>query len=363
MSLRHSLFSIGSKIVGHTGADRWLRRFSGGRGVILMFHHVRPWRERDFAPNRPLEITPHHLERALVIARQLGFEIVPLGKVPDRLADGGSPPFVALTFDDAYRDNLEHAMPVLAKHGAPWTVFVTTDFAEGRGRLWWLELEQAVARLDRVAVEAGGKSVDLPARSAAQKTRAYGALYRILRSGPEGLLLDTVTSLNRTAGVDAGALAPALCLSWQELRELSRDPAVTIGAHSLTHSILAKRPSDVAAREIRESKAVVEDQLGVEVCHFAFPFGDETAAGPREFALARSAGFRTAVTTRRADLYPAHRHQCHALPRVQVNGLLQTEAALRTILSGAPGLFRRPQRSDPKLASEAKGPSAADTRH
>jgi hypothetical protein len=52
--------------------------------------------------------------------------------------------FVALTFDDGYRDNLEDAWPVLAKHEAPWTLFVTPGFADRSARLWWLELEEAI---------------------------------------------------------------------------------------------------------------------------------------------------------------------------------------------------------------------------
>src|SRR5215207_5229442 len=147
-SLKHRLFAAGFAATSALRADRWLRPLAQGCGAILMFHHVRPWRERAFAPNRLLEITPEFLDSALAIAVELGFDLVPLDEVPLRLRRPGRP-FAAITFDDGYRDTAEHALPVLRRHGAPFTVFVTTRFADGAGGLWWLELEEAIARLDR----------------------------------------------------------------------------------------------------------------------------------------------------------------------------------------------------------------------
>lgn len=67
-SLKHRLFAAAFAATSALRADRWLRPLAQGCGAILMFHHVRPWRERAFAPNRLLEITPEFLDRALAIA-------------------------------------------------------------------------------------------------------------------------------------------------------------------------------------------------------------------------------------------------------------------------------------------------------
>jgi peptidoglycan/xylan/chitin deacetylase (PgdA/CDA1 family) len=102
--------------------------------------------------------------------------------------------------------------------------------------------------------------------------------------------------------------------------------------------MLAKWPAAFARREIAESRTVIEARLGRPVRHFAYPVGDPTSAGPREFALAHGAGYTTAVTTRPGHLFPAHRLHLRALPRVSVNGLHQSEEALRALLSGVPFL-------------------------
>src|SRR4051794_9491741 len=82
-SLRRGVFSAGFRLIAATRAERWLAPVARGAGVILTFHHVRPWRERAFAPNRLLEITPQFLDRALRLVRAAGFELIPLDAVPE----------------------------------------------------------------------------------------------------------------------------------------------------------------------------------------------------------------------------------------------------------------------------------------
>ena len=80
----------------------------------------------------------------------------------------------------------------------------------------------------------------------------------------------------------------------------------------------------------------IEQELGSRPIHFAFPYGDPGSAGPRDFALAREAGFKTAVTTRKGMLFPAHRRHLTALPRVSLNGDYQSLTYTALYLSGAP---------------------------
>ena len=85
-----------------------------------------------------------------------------------------------------------------------------------------------------------------------------------------------------------------------------------------------------------DSTAALENQLQIEVRHFACPVGDPKSAGPREFALARELGFATAVTSRSGMLFVGHAERLTELPRVSVNGRWQSVEALEVLLSGAP---------------------------
>lgn len=338
-SLRHSLFRAGFSTVTALQADRWLKPLACGAGVILTFHHVRPEPPAAFAPNALLSVTPAYLDAVLTGLTARGFDLIGLDALPERLRDPTPrTPFAVLTFDDGYRDNAEHAAPILKRHGAPWTLFVTSDFASGEGRLWWIELERAIARLPRVRIDDEDLAIDVPARTAPEKSRAFDLVYRRLRAGPEKRLLAVIAALCRQAGFAPGGVARELCLTWEELREIAADPAVTIGAHTLSHPMLAKHQAEFAEREMAESQARIAAELGRPVTHLSFPVGDPTSAGPREFAMARRLGFATAVTTRPGHLFPGHAEHLHALPRISINGLHQTDAALASLLSGVPFL-------------------------
>lgn len=340
MSLRHKAFSAAFTAIAATGADRWGRGLAQGKGAILTLHHVRPAPPGGFRPNGLLEITPDFLDRALTLIRAEGYDIVSLDEALARLADPRPGRFfVALTFDDGYRDNLDHAWPVLAKHAAPWTLYVVRGFAERTARLWWLELEEAIRALPRISLELPDGRFEAPAGTDAEKQKVFDRLYWRLRKGPEAILLAAISRLAAQAGIDPAGLVERECLPTETLRSLAGAPGVTIGAHTLGHPMLAKHPQEVARREIAESKTWLEEALGTPIRHFAYPVGDPGSAGPREFALAKEAGFASAVTTRPGHLFAEHADHPHALPRVSLNGLHQSEAALRSLLSGLPFLL------------------------
>jgi peptidoglycan/xylan/chitin deacetylase (PgdA/CDA1 family) len=341
MSARHSVFAAALDALGKTGLDGLLAPLTRGVGVILTFHHVRPFAERGFSPNRILEVTPQFLNGALSSLKNLGYELVTLTEAVARLRTGrGRTPFAALTFDDGYRDNLVHALPVLERHGAPMTLFVTPGFAERTARLWWVELEEAVRRLDRVCLDERSLRFSAMARGDAEKSAAFDELYWRLRAEPdEQRLLDAVARLADEARVDGQALVDGLCLDWQELRQMSRHPLVSIGAHTLTHPMLAKWDEARVRQEMAGSREAIARRLGMTPAHFSYPVGDRGSASLREFTLAAEAGFAAAVTTRPGVLYPAHARHLLALPRISANGLLLDARRFETLLSGVPTLL------------------------
>ena len=59
--------------------------------------------------------------------------VVPLADAVSGAMPAGSP-VVAITFDDGYRSVLDHALPILERHGFPATVFVPTAYVGDRNR-------------------------------------------------------------------------------------------------------------------------------------------------------------------------------------------------------------------------------------
>lgn len=341
-NLRHTLFDAGFSVIAATRADHWLRPVAQGKGVILTLHHVRPWNERAFAPNRFLEITPGFLEETIAAVLRAGFEFVPIDDVPERLCETRRrPPFAVLTFDDGYRDNLQYAWPILQRGKIPWTIYVVPEFLDGNGILWWIELERLVTESYEMEVSVGLDAFFFRTQTLDQKKTAFATIMRRLKYATKHELRAFATMAADGQRRDPGSTCRQLCLGWSEIAELGRDPLVTIGAHTSSHPILARLTSGEAEDELRESRDAIERRLSRPVRHLAYPHGDKSAAGLREYQLAQEAGYTTAVTTEPGHLRKGHTQNMHALPRVSVNGLHQTKAALRAIVSGVPFLAHK----------------------
>jgi len=94
-------------------------------------------------PKNKLAISPDlfrvHMERL----RRGGYEVVPLAKCAElRGKESIFQSLTALTFDDGYLDNYEHAFPVLARLGFPGTFFVTPEAVGTKGFMTWGMLKE-----------------------------------------------------------------------------------------------------------------------------------------------------------------------------------------------------------------------------
>lgn len=320
-----------------TGADRALASKTRGAGVIFMLHHVVPDNPPEFAPNRILSVTPEFLDQVIGVVKERGFDVVSLDEVHSRLAEGDfDRPFAAFTFDDGYRDNLQHAYPIFKRRNLPFAIYVPSDYADGRGDLWWLKLERIVRTLDAVEVKMYGAWRRFESRTAEQKESAFDAIYWWLRGIAEPDARGIVADLCQMHGIDVEHLCHDLVMNWDELRNIASDPLVTIGAHTRGHYAIARLTASEAQLEIESGRRRLESELGRSCQHFSFPYGDDASAGQRDFDLVREIGFKTAVTTRKGLIQTSHVETLTALPRLSLNGDFQHPRYVKVLLSGAP---------------------------
>jgi peptidoglycan/xylan/chitin deacetylase (PgdA/CDA1 family) len=326
----------------YSRVDDLLAPMARGVGAILMLHQVNDDPPQDFEPNRILRVTPDFLDQTIRQVRAAGFDLVSMDDLADRLEapDSGRRPAIAVTLDDGYTDNLTHALPVFRRHEVPFTVYIPTDYADGCGDLWWLVLEHALRALDIVDLEMDQGPRRFLLETPRQKTLAYHQIYWWLRGLDETVARAIVRDLGQRAGIDSTALSRSLLLDWAGVHALASDPLVTIGGHTRRHYALARLGEAAARTELTEGVLRLERELGRPVRHVSYPFGDETAAGRREFALAQGLGVRTAVTTRKGLLHAEHAGQMHALPRLSLNGDYQDARYVKVLLSGVPFLLR-----------------------
>ena len=322
-----------------TGAHRLFAPYTQGAGVVFALHHVRPEQgpPREFSPNRILDVTPEFLDAVIDQVEEAGLDIVTLDEAVRRLQDGHDTRFACFTFDDGYRDNLKYAYPIFKRRQLPLTLYVPTNYPDGRGALWWDALERVIAEAPSdITLRRDGQIWRLPTATDADKEHSFEQIYWWLREIDEDAQRRAIRAIAEDHGIDLDAECRKEVMTWDEIRVMAADPLVTIGAHTKDHYAIAKLPEDAAMDQMVGSADRLEQELGVRPVHFAYPYGDPGSAGQRDFALAAKAGFKTAVTTRKGMLFADHKDHLTALPRVSLNGDYQSLTYTAVYLSGAP---------------------------
>ncbi len=330
--------SLKASVIGFAVSTRFHNRFRrfGGRLAILNYHRVLPTEEfdQDRSPNRGLAVSAPSFEAQMAYVGAK-YACIGLDEVPEFLASGSDAFRVAVTFDDGYRDNLLHALPILRHFGIPATIYVTTRFPEGHGQLWWYELWQILSESPKVEAEWLTRRRRWDTSSDALRRRAFAEIRA------------TILSLNRSSQDDfltalRGGREPidytSQFLSWDEIRELDKDPLITIGAHTHTHPNLRHCSPQELVEELTHSKQLLERHLGHPVHHLAYPFGGPGETNETVFSAARECGYQTAVTTLLGAVNPS---RLLALPRLVI---LDEHDPMRLdiTLSGLPIALGRP---------------------
>jgi peptidoglycan/xylan/chitin deacetylase (PgdA/CDA1 family) len=305
----------------------------GPRGCLLTFHRAAPTAIWGTLPNRNFYLDLGFLDRLLGYLKRTGWAVVTIEEAVQRAACadlGGR--YVNFSIDDGYRDTFELVAPLFRRHNVPITVFVSTGIPDGTVPMWWAGLEDVISNESRIITEAGVVEVGTPEA----KRRAYSRISEEWdRDNPEKRYA-AFCALNR---VDVQEVQRNHAISWDMLEALRHDPLVEIGAHTVNHAHISSLSPAAALSEITESRQRLEQRLGVPVRHFAFPYGRSGDCGPRDFALARKAGFASAATTRKGLVRRNQDPFC--LPRNTLHGGRGNLAHTELHLTGLTGLAAR----------------------
>ena len=219
---------------------------------------------------------------------------------------------VAITFDDGYADNSREARDILAAAGLPATFFITAGRLGQRAEVWWDRLERLVMGCDPASgyidVEIDGRRLWADIRSATARARAHFALYWRLRRLRPAHIESILTQLEVQLGIDTVDRDTHRWMNKEELCALSATAGVDVGAHTLTHPLLATLPVDEQRREIEGSRDQLERLLDTRVTLFSYPFGGHDAFDPVTTQLVRESGYTLACSgtggLARQDHYP-----------------------------------------------------------
>jgi peptidoglycan/xylan/chitin deacetylase (PgdA/CDA1 family) len=226
------------------------------------------------------------------------FNVLPLDEATQKLREGRLPArALSITFDDGYADNHDVALPILQRHGLPATFYIATGFLDG-GRMWNDTVIEAIRRtaierIDLVGTAAGALG-SLTVGDTEQRRHAIDRLLGTIKYLALDDRLECASDIARRAKVK---LPDDLMMRSEQVLELRR-AGMQIGAHTVSHPILAKLDPETARREIASSKEALESLLGERVTLFAYPNGkpgedyDESSV-----EAVKALGFSSAVST------------------------------------------------------------------
>ena len=257
---------------------------------VLIFHRV-------LAETDPLFPDDMHARRFDEVCGWLKswLNVLPLDEAVARLETGSLPARAAcITFDDGYADNYHVALPILQRHGLTATFFIATGFLDG-GRMWNDTIIESIRACSLPVLDLSTLGLGRHALGSLDDRRAaMAALIAQIKYRPVDARAAITEQLAQLAGVQP---PDDLMLTSNEVKVL-RHAGMQIGAHTVSHPILARLTDEQARQEIEGSKRFLEQLLGERVGLFAYPNGkpgeDYTT---QNVAVVRSLGFDAAVST------------------------------------------------------------------
>lgn len=215
-------------------------------GEMWCLHRVVKKRS-DYPSNRVLELTPSFLEGLIREYKSEGYEFVGIDQL---LSSNPILPKkrINVSFDDGFRDVYQNAFPLFVKYHIPFTIFLTTDFPDGKADMWWIQMELG--------------------RSVKEFEHLMKQVYDSGRpmAGAMHALTGTLPDLQ---------LCKSLALSWPEIQEMVDSGLCTIGSHTVTHSGLNRIGTDACRCELEESRQVIKEKLGLDAIHLSYPHSME----------------------------------------------------------------------------------------
>ena len=186
----------------------------------------------------------------------------------------------AITFDDGYGPVIEDAARSRSEHGWPMTFYLPTRYLDSREPYWYQELRPLLDARSGARREprGAGRALPRPALRARGRSRAARAAPTLHGSEERPAWLETTPPI-----------------SWERVRELSRNDALSFEAHTVNHLALSRLDDDAIASEMERCCARIEEMTGRRVEHFCYPFGGMPEIGDAAPRIARRR-FRSATT-------------------------------------------------------------------
>lgn len=285
--------------------DHLLKHFIRFRkiGLIYFCHGVTKRKSDIFIENLHLDFRT--FKNGIELFEKLGFEFISMPELLNLSKQQFKTrrPWIHLTFDDGYENNLSVISPYLKEKKIPWSLFVSTHHIENQERFYTYKIRCAVLNTKR-EINLGTKDLSLSPQSLrkirinfADKANAFlktlGKMETVVFMQKIDSLLDAESwrYYNQLYKAD-NVLSP------KQLIELADNQRVHIGSHNHRHIILNKNVSSKEIyTEMKTSKNWLQQQLKRNITSYCYPNGKATDFSPVTRRICKSLDYKLGFTT------------------------------------------------------------------
>ena len=260
--------------------------------LILMYHGVSL---KDLSKLNRRHLDTDQFEEHLIYFTK-NFSILSMPEIVDQ-KEKGEKPFIALTFDDGYANNLMNALPLLEKYNVPATFFIPALLIDKSDAILYADKVDIVRSLTKEkelifhnrAFPVNGKIV--------MRDEFFGkGIYDLLQNLPTQELQRSMknfcTRYNFNDSLKEINSEGYKLMDTKQLKQLADSPMVTIGSHAYSHYALDTCSNQEIENELKNSKVKLEACIQKEITSIAYPYG---IYNKRIISLSKEAGYKTLV--------------------------------------------------------------------
>lgn len=261
--------------------------------VVLMYHRIAepafdPWDLCVSADNFEAQLRLLQKDYAVISMQQL-MNFTNGADIPDRS--------VCISFDDAYLDNYEIALPVLGRYKIPACFFVPGYYIEQHLPFWWDELTDIIFSPATQNPEniAAWNSWRWPAPPPDLYCRQLITIWEKLRPLPYAEIRIELDQLKETIGYQSAAALGLMPMTSTQLANAGNTGLIELGVHTQTHPFLPGHEREIQKQEIAQNAAWLKQFPGAMTNIIAYPYG---ACNAETLEVAKELGFQLGFTTK-----------------------------------------------------------------
>ena len=167
---------------------------------------------------------------------------------------------------------------------------MATDFPDKRAILWWISIEDLILANNTLQLSDGSTFL---CHTYQQKWDTFRLIREKILKLDQQNILTSLQELFADYNIDWLAPIQEMGMSWDNIKELGKEPLCTIGGHTMSHPSFIPLTLGEIKDEIDGGIEKLKSISGNDIQHFAYPYGSINEDGEREYEYLKSFDFKT----------------------------------------------------------------------